>query len=173
VLDACVLAKKLHRNILLNLAAADCFRPIWSDTILTETVSAIDRMGGDGAKTRIALETSFQSALADPSYIHLVRNFQLKDENDRHVVAVALQEHADAICTDNDKDFGLSTIDVLTCDQFLTDTIDLAPVKALAALATMRRQVSSFADGLDFVKLMRQRGLIETAAYLSPYSERL
>lgn len=173
VLDADVLSKGLHRNILLNLAAAECFRPIWSDTILTETEAAITKLGGDGSKRRSQIEHAIPSAMADSSYIHLVRNIQLKDKDDRHVVAVALQECADAICSDNKRDFGLSTVDVLTSDEFITNTIDLTPVRSLAALAIMRRNMTSVSDGAEFIELMRSRELNEAAEYLSPYSDRL
>jgi len=173
VLDADVLAKALHRNILLNLAAAECFRPIWSDTILTETEAAITKLGGNGAKRRGQLEEAFPSAMADSSYIHLVRRFQLDDDNDRHVVAVALQQGADAICSDNTRDFGLSTVDVLTSDEFITNTIDLATVRSLEALTKMRRSMTSVSDGAEFLELMKRRELKEAADYLSKYSDRL
>lgn len=173
VLDADVLAKGLHRNVLLNLAAAECFRPIWSDTILSETSAAITRMGGDGPKRREQLEKAFPSALADPSYIHLVGKIQLADENDRHVVAVALQEDADAICSNNKRDFGLSTVDVLGPDEFITDTIDLAPVRAIHALAEMRARMTSVADGYQFLRLLESRELHEVVRYLQPYIDRL
>ncbi len=173
VLDADVLAKGLHRNVLLNLAAADCFRPIWSDTILTETELAITRLGGDGSKRRRQLEGAFPSAIADPSYVHLVHKFQLEDPDDRHVVAVALQEGADAICSDNTKDFGLSVVEVLTSDKFITDTIDLSPVRAIQALARMRSNMTSVLDGEEFVELMQKRELVEAAEYLRPYADRL
>ncbi|MBS9717540.1 PIN domain-containing protein [Pseudohalocynthiibacter aestuariivivens] len=177
VLDADVLAKGLHRNILLNLAAAECFKPIWSDTILTETETetetAIAKLGGDGSKRRGQLERAFPSAMAESGYIHLVRKIQLVDENDRHVVAVALQESADAICSDNKRDFGLSTVDVFTSDEFITNTIDLATVQSLEALAQMRRSMTSVSDGSEFLELMKSRGLNEAGDYLSKYSDRL
>ncbi|MFG6634539.1 PIN domain-containing protein [Sulfitobacter sp. 1A12126] len=173
VIDSNVLAKGLHRNVLLNLAAAECFRPIWSDTILVETEVSITKMGGDGPKRRRQLEAAFPGALADPSYIHLVRLVHLEDEDDRHVVAVALQENADAICTENLRDFGLSTVDVLTPDEFITDTIDLSPVRAISALAQMRARMTSIQDGQSYVDLLADRGLVEAAQYLRPYAERL
>lgn len=173
VLDADVLAKGLHRNLLVNLAAAECFRPIWSDTILTEMVLAINKMGSDGSRRRLQLETAFPSALADPSYVHLVRNIQLADDDDRHVVAVALQEHADAICTDNLRDFGLSPVEVLNADKFITDTIDLSPVRAIAALADMRARMTSVSNGEEFVDLIESNNLPHCAEYMRRYTDRL
>lgn len=173
VIDADVLSKTLHRHILLNLAAAGCFKPIWSDTILQEVDSTIKEMGFDGAKRRAQLENAFPDALADTGYIHLVRQFQMKDENDRHVVAVALQEGADAICTDNIRDFGLSVVDVFDADEFIANTIDLTPVRAIDALAEMRSGMTSVSSGSEFVELIESRGLIQTAEYLKQYVDRL
>lgn len=173
VLDSSVLAKDLHRHLLAHLARAGLFRPILSDTILNETEAAINGQGRDGARVRGQLENVFAEAIADPAYIHLVRKFQLADENDRHVVAVALQEHADAICTDNVKDLGLSTVDVMAADQFIADTVDLAPPAALRALASMRKGMRSVSDGREFVALIRERGLTQVADLLAPYAARL
>ena len=44
LLDACVLAGVLKRNLLLSLAEAELFRPRWSEPILDEMERAIDRM---------------------------------------------------------------------------------------------------------------------------------
>lgn len=159
--------------MLAHLARAGLFRPIISDTILTETQIAIDRMGRDGDRVRRQLEDVFAEAIADPAYIHLVRNFQLEDPNDRHVVAVAMQEQADAICTDNIKDFGLSTIDTLTADQFIADTVDLAVPVAVRSLSAMRRSMTSVKNGREFVHLTRSRGLTQTADLLDQFADRL
>jgi predicted nucleic acid-binding protein len=180
VLDASVLAKDLHRHILLNLARAQCFRPIWSDSILGETEHTITKNGRDGGRVRVQLAESFESALAASSYIHLVRNVHISDENDRHVVAVALEEGADAICTDNTRDFDLSPddprlrkLDILTSDEFITDTIDLSPVKSIVALAAMRQAMTSVSNGSEFVELLHKRELVEAAEYLRKYQDRL
>ncbi|MDP5220045.1 hypothetical protein Q5Y75_22815 [Ruegeria sp. 2205SS24-7] len=103
----------------------------------------------------------------------MVRTFQLQDEDDRHVAAVALQEGADAICSDKKRDFGLSVVEALTADEFITDTIDLSPVRAISAVAQMRSRMSSVKDGEQFVELIAQRSLPNVARYLRQYGDRL
>lgn len=173
VIDACVLTKGTHRNLLLHLAAAECFRPIWSEFILEEMVDALNKGNADGQSRRRQLELAFPGATAHPGFIHLVGKIQLKDENDRHVVAVALQEGADAICTDNLRDFGLSTVDVMGSDEFFLNTIDLMPVRAIETISAMRRQMSRLSDGHELIALLKDRELEKTAKYLSAYADRL
>jgi len=173
VIDSNILAQNFKQIIVLALANAQLFRPIWSETILEEASAAITKRGGDGAKYVGYLKELYPSALADSGYIHLVRNIQLADEGDRHVVAVALQEHADAICTDNLRDFQLSSVDVLSCDQLVLGTIDLSPMRALEALAATRLKLKSLDSGSAFVRLMEERELTMAAEYLKQYSDRL
>jgi len=80
VLDACVLYPTVLREVLIGVARAGLFVPLWSDRILEEWARATRRLGIEARLT-------------------------LPDDNDRHVLAVAIAAGADAILTFNAADF--------------------------------------------------------------------
>ncbi len=108
VLDACVLYPTVLREILLEVAKAGLFEPVWSDRILREWVLATAKIGtgaqvlaeGDAALARAAFPRA--TIAAQPQ---LEARLTLPDANDIHVLAVAVTSHADAILTYNSKDF--------------------------------------------------------------------
>ena len=108
VLDACVLFPTVLREILLGLAEAGLFEPVWSDRILREWVLATAKLGPAGpliAEGEAALaRDAFPRALQRPQP-EIEARITLRDENDIHVLAVAISSHADAILTFNAQDF--------------------------------------------------------------------
>ena len=114
VLDACVLAPVLKRDMLLSLAEAEFFRSRWSARILRETQRAVEdllrRRGDDdtGRRASVSIErmqTAFEEAQIEgyePIEAGLSR---LPDENHAHVIAAALRVGASTIITDNLRDF--------------------------------------------------------------------
>lgn len=108
VLDACVLYPPVLREILTGLAGAGLFTPLWSARIVEEWARATRKLGPvaeDKARGAAALmnlqfpKASQAAALAAEARLHL------PDENDIHVLAVAVTSGADAILTYNAKDF--------------------------------------------------------------------
>lgn len=108
VLDACVLYPTVLREILLGLAKAGLYQPVWSDRILREWVLATARINPQ-AQAMAGVE----AALAKAAFPNACQRDQpgieakltLPDANDIHVLAVAISSHADAIVTFNAKDF--------------------------------------------------------------------
>lgn len=154
LLDACVLARALPRNLLLSLAAADFFRPRWTARILDETERAIAKMKiakgvsegaarADAARARRAMEDAFEHAIVT-DYQHLESAFHLApDHNDRHVMAAAARSAAQTIVTDNLKDFPgellfACDMEAKSADDFIADTIDLDSQRAYDAIRSMR-----------------------------------
>lgn len=96
------------REILIRAAAAGLFTPLWSDRILEEWARATRKLGGMAeaeARGAIALlGAAFPQAMvrAQPG---LEARLHLPDENDIHVLAVAIAGSADAILTFNSADF--------------------------------------------------------------------
>ena len=108
VLDACVLYPTVLREILLGVAQAGLFTPLWSPRILEEWARATVKLG-PGAETvargEIALvRAAFPRAEVIPAAGPLKRLY-LPDENDIHVLAAAVTAGADAIVTFNAGDF--------------------------------------------------------------------
>ena len=154
VLDACVLAGVLKRNIILSLAEAELFRPRWSARILNETQAAIEKMEkrkkrdkpqNRAQRARTQIELAFEDARIN-GFEHLESGFpELPDKDDAHVIAVAIKTKASIIVTDNLKDFPSHIlapleIEAKSADDFIADTFDLSLPKSLAAVKKMRER---------------------------------
>lgn len=108
VLDACVLYPPVLRDLLIGVAAAGLFRPVWSDRILEEWARATVKLGplaeaqarGEIARLKAAFPLAMQAAV--PA---VEARLVLPDPNDLHVLAVAVASGADAILTFNAVDF--------------------------------------------------------------------
>ena len=107
-LDACVLFPTVLREILLGVAQAGVYEPIFSDRILQEWVRATAKLGpvaqmqaeGDALLAR----TNFPRAMVreQPG---IQSRLMLPDPDDLHVLAIAIAGHADCIVTFNAQDF--------------------------------------------------------------------
>ncbi|OOY22705.1 PIN domain-containing protein [Thioclava sediminum] len=113
VLDACVLYPTVLREILIGAAKAELYRPLWSARILEEWARAAARRApADEAIARgeiALLRAGFPKAeiSAQPG---IEARLVLPDENDLHVLAVAIAGSADAILTFNAQDFPRGTL---------------------------------------------------------------
>ena len=108
LIDACVLYPTVMREMVLGVAKTGAFIPIWSDRILEEWARAARKIGPDGemqARGEIALLQAAWPSAARPAAPGLEQRLWLPDENDIHVLAVAVDASADAIMTVNNKDF--------------------------------------------------------------------
>lgn len=108
VLDACVLYPPILREILLGAASVGLYTPLWSARILEEWARATAKLGPAAeaqARTEVALtRAAFPRASLAPAP-GIERRLQLPDDNDTHVLAVAIAGSADAILTYNAADF--------------------------------------------------------------------
>ena len=108
VLDACVLYPTVLREVLVGVAKSGLYTPLWSDRILEEWARATRKIGPsaeDVARGEVALlKAAFPKAsiAAQPG---LEARLHLPDDNDIHVLAVAIAGSADAIITFNARDF--------------------------------------------------------------------
>lgn len=113
-LDACVLFPTVLREILLGLARAGLYEPVWSDRILEEWARAVRRLGaaaepqarGDAALMRAAFPRALTPARPD-----LEARLVLPDAGDLHVLATAIASGSDAILTFNAGDFPRHLLD--------------------------------------------------------------
>lgn len=149
VLDTCVLAPMPLCDTLLRLAEDPAFYvPKWSNDILRELRSTLERMGYTPAQAdrRIAaMEYAFEDANV-AGYEHLV-GAMTNDPKDRHVLAAAVRCGAHAIVTLNVKHFRPESakpydLDILTPDDFLFRQFQFngkLPMEKLAAQAAARR----------------------------------
>ncbi|MEM6324112.1 MAG: PIN domain-containing protein [Pseudomonadota bacterium] len=109
LLDANVLYPTVMREVLLAVAEAGMFTPLWSARILEEWArAAANRLGDQGeamARGDIALvRAAWPKAEVPPHPGHEARLW-LPDAADVHVLAAAVAGSADVIVTENAKDF--------------------------------------------------------------------
>lgn len=134
VLDACVLLPMPTCDLLLRLADAKEYRPLWSHGILEEVERNLQtvfmRTPGQAEKRVRNMQKYFPDAevCEYESLIHQMGN----DPKDRHVLAAAVRARADFIVTFNLKDFPEETLapfDVRAVhpDDFLCDRFALNP----------------------------------------------
>lgn len=101
------------RECLLAVAGQGLFAPLWSYRILGEWQRAAARYGAQAegeALAAIARATDQFPKAAQKPQPGLEARLHLPDDNDLHVLAVAIAGHADAIVTLNAKDFPRGTL---------------------------------------------------------------
>lgn len=113
LLDACVLFPTVMRECLLAVAGQGLFTPLWSTRILGEWQHAAARYGPQAEVEALAaivrISDLFPKAVIKPQP-GLEARLHLPDDNDLHVLAVAIAGNADAIVTLNAKDFPRATL---------------------------------------------------------------
>ncbi|MDR0431815.1 MAG: PIN domain-containing protein [Bifidobacteriaceae bacterium] len=175
VLDACVLVPISLCDVLLELADAALFRPLWSQTILDEARrTLIGRIGMpvDRADKRIndmreAFPASMLTGFND--LVPVMRNHP----KDRHVAAAAAKANCDVV-TVNLRDFkpeDLSPFDIRAVDPdtFLCALFDEDPETAYRAVDRKRasyrhppRTMAGFSTGLGKLVPTFAKRLLET-----------
>ncbi len=108
VIDACVLYPTVLREIVLGVAKAGAFTPLWSTRLLEEWRRAAGRTGpadNEIAESEIALaKAAFPDAMVEVSPETQSR-LSLPDPDDTHVLAAAIDGGADELMTLNLRDF--------------------------------------------------------------------
>lgn len=109
VYDACVLYPAPLRSLLMYLTLSGQFRARWSDDIHEEWIRNLLKKRSDIApekldRVRELMNQNVPGCLVE-GYESLIPSITLPDEDDRHVVAAAIQTRAEAIITFNLKDF--------------------------------------------------------------------
>jgi PIN domain len=181
VLDACVLHPSWLQGALLWMAEEGLFRPIWSERILDEWQTSVERRYPDAPKEKLTgkrkiLEANFEEAMVSvPDALIDPAKAILPDGGDDHVLFAALCGRADAIVTANLKDFppaliGEYGLEVRHPDDFLLDIISLDGKRAVAALQNHRRSLTASNPSPEqYVDRALKCQLIQTHAKLREY----
>ncbi len=174
VLDTNVIYPVIIRDLLLWFANYDLYTPKWSQNIIDEWQTVMERKGvsNEEAVKRVQkINLAFPDAEVQ-NYYGLVDSLELPDKDDCHVLAAAIKINADIIVTNNIKDFPAVYLDTFgltakTADDFLTDIIDLNQDEAIAAFKEMVLTKKNPAlDEFMVLEQLRKAGLTETANYL-------
>lgn len=144
LLDACVLVPYQLADLLLRLADAELFEPLWSDELLAEVERNVVKLGIEPGKAanRIAqMASAFPNATVT-GFEHLV-SAMTNDPKDCHVAAAAVRGGAALIVTANTRDFPPEAlarydIEVAHPDDFLQDQLDLAEAVVVTCLQQHR-----------------------------------
>lgn len=148
--DACVLIPINLCDIILRLAEADVFSPLWTEEILDEVernlVAAIGLPRQKAARRVQFMTEAFPEAMVT-GYRDLTDSMTC-DPKDRHVLAGAVRSRADILVTANLKDFPLNStepydVEVMHPDPFLLDQLDLYGTETLQVIretATRRKR---------------------------------
>lgn len=182
LLDANVLYPFLVRDILLSLADAGLYRPLWTADIHGEWTRRLIEKRPDHADrikaTVSVMNDAFPEAIVD-SYQDLIPAMKLPDPDDRHVVAAAIRGGANIIVTENIGDFPASFLggyglEVRTADEFILNTIELYLTDGIAALKTMRRRYETPPlSPEELLQAMLRCELVTTVAALTPHAAAL
>lgn len=184
VIDACSLVSVWRRNLLLTLAEAEFFRVRWSDEILHETEQALKKIheerGSDDPQGRahraIAnMRRAFPEAGVEDYASLICACEDMPDPNDRHVVAAAIRTQAQAVVTENLRDFPQAILsgfglEARSADDFIADTIALDEGRAIAAIRQMRERLRKPELGPEeLIRALEANSLVETATILSEH----
>lgn len=179
LLDANVLIPARVRDVLLTLADADLYRPLWSQPILTEVRRNLPPSMDDSARDRLmeVMRAAFPEAMVlFPEGIEL-RAIELVNAKDQHVVTAAVFGHADVVVTE-DSGFRsegarlhtMPGLDFQGCAEFTAYAVDVDRDTAAQALRRMLGQRWATPDDSDswprFLAWVRHQGWSGTASLL-------
>jgi len=145
VLDACVLLPYQLADLLLRLADAELYEPLWSDEILDEVErNLVEKFGitAHQASRRLGhMRSAFPNATIK-DFDNLVDGMTTHPK-DRHVAAAAVRGGAALVVTANLKDFpaeSLAPYDLVAVhpDEFLQDQLDLDRATTVRCLREQR-----------------------------------
>ena len=147
-LDTCVLVPIATADLLLRLAEAGLFRPLWSSAILDELertlVAVHPDLASGGASRRVEqMSTAFIDAQVS-GWEPIAEPLALPDPDDNHVLAAAIAGRADIIVTNNIRHFPHSVLhqhglEAQSLDDFLLNQLDLRRDATLMVLAEQAR----------------------------------
>ena len=171
-LDANVLYPTVMRAVLLNVASAGLFEPVWSARILEEWRRAGVRRGDpdDLVRGEIAQARAlFPAAEVEPAPLAVA----LPDPDDVHVLGAAVAGGCDALVTMNLQDFPTR---VLTAhgvirrdpDGLLAEMLAEAPGAVTAAAGAVLARANAAGQGWEARALFRKARLPRFAKAVAP-----
>ncbi|TZF85615.1 PIN domain-containing protein (plasmid) [Pedobacter sp. BS3] len=174
VLDTNVIYPVIIRDLLFWFAHYDLYTPKWSKQIFIEWERVMEEKGvsKEEIQKRVQIANkAFPDALVN-NYDGLLKNLELPDPDDCHILAAAIKINANVIVTNNLKDFPEEYLDsfglkVKSADDFLTDIIDLNHEQAVTAFKEMvLHKKNPELDEYQVLDMLRKSGLNDTANYL-------
>ena len=179
-LDANVLYPALLRNVLMYLALARLFRPLWSEAVHSEWMTALRRDHPDLTERQVQrtyrLMIEHVPGAMVTGYEGRIGALSLPDAEDRHVLAAALHGGASLIVTRNLRHFPARVLKAhgvraVTPDTFLSGLVRRQSEAVSGALRELRLalkappySVSDLLAGLERQELARTVALLHDLA---------
>jgi predicted nucleic acid-binding protein len=180
VLDTNVLYAAPVRDIILRLAEKETFSVHWSEQILQELGRNLEKKPGlsqDKIESLITeLTRAFPDARIDTQNIDPIK---LSAEEDKHVVATAIQSQSEVIVTQNISDFpsselALYNLEAQTPDEFLVHHFTLEETKTVRTVTDLLTDLSNppytpeeYLSTLEQVGLVTFAQLLRTSGFMS------
>ena len=183
LLDTNVLYPAGLRDIILQTAADGFYEPKWSQGILQEWRDIDSRRGqpssrGNAERIQRHLQDFFFNAEVT-GYEYRIDDLWLPDDNDRHVLAAAIEGHCDLIVTQNLRDFPARIVhtydlEVVSPDEFLTLLADPDPQAfAICIRGVLEKLQNPSYTVQEYLRLRERDGLAKTVALLRQYARLL
>jgi hypothetical protein len=175
ILEANTLYPAPLRDLLLSLAVDGLYHATWTDRIHGEWVRNLSRNRPELEPQLGALIELMNRSVPDclvENYEGLIAGLALPDPDDRHVLAAAIADHADAIVTVDLKDFPADALDphqieAIHPDDFVLNQLELRPYEALAAVKKMRARLNRPPQtAAELIATLERSGLPASAAHL-------
>lgn len=185
VLDACVMLPQTLNDLLLTLADAELYAPIWTPDLLAEVERNL-HTGKFGKSPQQAARRVEQMRAAFPFAEEEARGYEslipamTNDPKDRHVLAAAVRANAELIVTANLKDFPAASVEpynlkVISPDEFLWDLFDLDPDGVLESMQTVvtrnRQPPRTLGELLESLEKLTPRFVTAMRASLRPHDD--
>ncbi len=176
LLDACVLYPAALRDLLMRLAVHELIQAKWSEKIHEEWMTAVLRERPDLTlqqleRTRQLMDLHAGDCLAS-GYEWRIEGLSLPDENDRHVLAAAIEAEADAIVTWNLSDFPQATLAAQGIERWTPDDLlmQLLSTDEDAVVKLMRQHRASLRNppksAEEYLETLEQQRLVNSVRVL-------
>lgn len=182
-LDANVLYPALLRNVMMYLALARLYRPLWSEAVHAEWMTALRRdhpeLTGPQVQRTYRLMIEHVPDAMVMGYESKVDGLTLPDAKDRHVLAAALHGGASVIVTSNLKHFPARAlkphgIRAEAPDAFLSKLVRRKGEAVTAALRELRLELKAPPYSVeDLLSGLERQKLPRTVALLRGFADRL
>jgi predicted nucleic acid-binding protein len=176
VLDSCVLYPAPLRDLLMQLSLSGLIRPRWSERIHQEWILNLLKNRPDLTPVQLERTRDLMDAhVADcvvSDYEETLSRITLPDDNDRHVVAVAIVSKAAAIVTFNLSDFPPEILrywgtQAIHPDDFLSQLFDFQPNEFREAVRRQRANLRNPPKSpAEFLEILERQNLPQTVMRL-------
>lgn len=175
VYDANVLVGNTQRDLMVRIAQTTLIQAKWTDRILDEAMAAVQKSRPDILPERLARTRALMiDAVPDcivSGHEPLIDGLHLRDPDDHHVLAAAIQSGAQVIVT-ADKDFTAAdlapwNIEAKHPDDFVLDQIDINDRviwTCVQLIANSRQGRPETVE--DVLSQLERSGLVRSAAAL-------